>query len=184
MIRDTVLKTVGGCAARWYVVARTAAFLGAAALLTACGGESGLEDSGQRSSTPEYYTVGEASQLTAECMRERGWDIDYVAGDAGWSFEGSQDDLERFEADSEACGELYPTDPRLFSELSDAEQQALYDESMAQADCIRDLGHPVPENPTFELWASAARGESEYPEPINSVPRGARADVLAQCPYG
>lgn len=123
-------------------------------VLAGCSGSQQEEASDQATS---YPPVREAVELLAECMQERGWDVE-VLGDGRLSSEWPSEQADQAESDYASCereaGLDKPRPPR-----SKGDAEAYFDALLEAAECVRSLGYDVEEPPSREFAVEELQNE-------------------------
>lgn len=144
----------------------------AAVLLVSCSGKPSVEPSSsssevvgsssggvQPSATHTYgLTISESTRLQVECLRDRGWSVDYNPETEPDHFGVSAPDEQgdAFEKDLDECRALYPAVEveTSFEDMPEGLQQHIYDREVFYVDCLHEYEDfdYVPAIPDFEKW--------------------------------
>lgn len=135
------------------------------------------------------------AELMYACLTEKGWDVELTEfGEFEASFPDDQKDA--YHADSEACREEHNLDKPPPPMSRDAASE-YFDLMLEAAECLKDLGHAVPEPPSREAFIAtmttldpsgdfwdpyleamdAATSQEEWDEVRRACPQPERPDV-------
>lgn len=131
-----------------------AAVLSAAAVLIALTGCSSSTPpptpSAESQVTSSFAEKFPDSQILADCLNEKGWDVELNEATGSVGFEGSTEQADQFEIDQAEC---MPEDDSIpLEEFTDEQWATLYDMELATAECLRAEGVDIEQAPSLQVF--------------------------------
>lgn len=145
---------------------------------------------GQPSTSSDGATLSpdqEYGQLVAQCLRDKGWPVEFNPRDRSTSVDYPAAQEEAYLADRAECDAQFSD--RLEEPLTSPEDprwQEQYEFHLNSAECLRQEGYSIPEAPSFEVYVEQYLAGAENAWlPYGFVPAMDEAALLAlqeKCP--
>lgn len=128
------------------------------------------------SGVPRPSSRAEATELLAECLRERGWEVTVNPVDGGIDSEYPSDQEDAASADSKACYES--TGANQARELTADDYIRGYAMMLESLKCLREQGVDLPDAPSFQEYVDSKGNYTPY----RDLPDGRYEELLTACP--